>query len=70
MSDTSTQALRAYRYALDPSPSQLGELARHAGAARWAFNHAIAAKVAAHQEWRRQVAVMVGQGVDEQMARK
>lgn len=65
-----TEILRAYRFALDPTKTQLEALARHAGAARWAFNHAIAAKVAAHKEWQRQVAALVEQGAAEKEARK
>ncbi|WP_392423617.1 RNA-guided endonuclease InsQ/TnpB family protein [Barrientosiimonas humi] len=47
--------LRAYRVALDPTPTQAQALARHAGANRKAFNHHLAAKVAAHERWRRLV---------------
>lgn len=65
-----TEILRAYRFALDPTKAQLETLARHAGAARWAFNHALAAKVSAHEEWRTQVAALVEQGVPEAKARK
>lgn len=65
-----TETLRAYRFTLDPTRSQAEALARHAGAARWAFNHALAAKVAAHEEWRGQVAALVEQGVPEAEARK
>jgi putative transposase len=65
------EVLRAYRYALDPTPVQEASLARHAGAARWAFNHALAAKVAAHRQWRsRMDEVMAAEGVDEAAARK
>ncbi|MCX5046275.1 transposase [Aldersonia sp. NBC_00410] len=39
--------MRAYRFALDPTGSQLIALSQHAGAARWAYNHAIAVKFAA-----------------------
>jgi Helix-turn-helix domain len=34
--------MRAYRFALDPTPRQVGDLLRHAGAARTAFNWALA----------------------------
>ena len=67
--DTAPQ-LRAFRYALDPTPTQLENLRRHAGAARWAFNHALAAKVAAHQQWKTEVAALVDAGVDEAHARR
>ncbi|MFC9817320.1 helix-turn-helix domain-containing protein [Streptomyces virginiae] len=42
------EVLRAFKFALDPTPSQVAALAQHAGAARWAFNYALAEKVAAH----------------------
>ncbi|MER5355868.1 RNA-guided endonuclease TnpB family protein [Kitasatospora sp. NPDC002551] len=64
------EILRAFRFALDPTGHQLAELARYAGAARWAFNHALAAKVAAHQEWRSQVDTLVGSGVEPVAARR
>ncbi|MGH3860968.1 IS607 family element RNA-guided endonuclease TnpB [Actinokineospora sp.] len=35
--------MRAYRFALDPTPAQVRDLERHAGAARFAFNWALAA---------------------------
>lgn len=41
--------LRAWRVCLDPTAAQRTALARNAGAARWAFNYALARKVAAHQ---------------------
>lgn len=62
--------LRAYRFALDPNREQLVKLAQHAGAARWAFNYALAAKMAAHQRWREQVDQLVQAGVPEEQARK
>ena len=34
--------VQAYRFALDPSPSQVGALASHAGAVRFAHNHMLA----------------------------
>lgn len=34
--------MRAYRFAMDPTPSQIRDLERHAGAARFAFNWALA----------------------------
>lgn len=44
--------LRAYRYALDPTDSQCEVLARHVGAARRMFNHALGRKVDAHRRCR------------------
>ena len=64
------EVLKAYKFTLDPTPAQAADLARHAGAARWAFNHALAAKVAAHEQWRTEVATLVDQGVPEVEARK
>ncbi|MDW8478403.1 RNA-guided endonuclease TnpB family protein [Streptomyces scabiei] len=64
------KVLRAFRFALDPTPTQVEALTRHAGAARWAFNHALGMKVAAHQQWRRDVDELVDQGVTEAQARK
>lgn len=34
--------VQAYRFALDPTPAQVGALASHAGAARFAYNHMLA----------------------------
>jgi len=39
----STIVMRAYRFALDLTPSQVRDLERHAGAARFAYNWALAA---------------------------
>lgn len=36
------QVIQAYRFALDPTPTQLRRLASHAGAARFAHNHMLA----------------------------
>lgn len=47
--------VRAYRFTLDPTPGQLEVLVQHAGAARWAYNYALAAK---EEAWsRRQLAI-------------
>ena len=35
--------MQAYRFALDPTPGQVRNLERHAGAARFAYNWALAA---------------------------
>ncbi|MFD8789446.1 RNA-guided endonuclease InsQ/TnpB family protein [Streptomyces vinaceus] len=64
------EVLRAFKFALDPTTAQAEALARHTGAARWAFNYALAAKVAAHQGWRVKVAELVAQGVEEAEARR
>ncbi|PWJ52996.1 putative transposase [Quadrisphaera granulorum] len=62
--------VRAYRLALDPTPTQATAFARHAGASRWAFNYALAAKKAAHAACREQVDALTAAGVPEAEARK
>ncbi|MGW4694093.1 RNA-guided endonuclease InsQ/TnpB family protein [Kitasatospora cineracea] len=62
--------LRAFRFTLDPTPAQFEVLARHAGAARWAFNHALGEKTAAHRQWRERVDALVAEGMPETWARK
>lgn len=64
------QIMRAFRFALAPTDTQLTAFAQHAGAQRWAFNYALGLKVTAHQQWRHAVAELVAQGVDEAVARK
>src|SRR5664279_860256 len=70
MTMTDAEQFRAFRFALDPTAVQRQDLARHVGAARWAFNHALARKVAAHQEWRNRVAALMETGVSEADARR
>ena len=67
---TDTGQFRAFRFALDPTNAQRQDLARHVGAARWAFNHALARKVSAHREWRAQVAALTEAGIPEADARQ
>jgi putative transposase len=64
------EVLRAFKFTLDPTSAQTEALSRHAGAARWAFNYALAAKVSAHQQWRVRVAELVEQGVADSEARR
>lgn len=64
------QVLKAFKFALDPTSSQVEELTRHAGASRWAFNHALGMKIAAHRDWRTQVQELVDAGVQEKDARQ
>ncbi|MFI1184144.1 helix-turn-helix domain-containing protein [Streptomyces sp. NPDC020799] len=64
------EVLRAFRFTLDPTSAQVAALARHAGAARWAFNHALGMKMAAHRQWRYEVELLVATGVSEEQARK
>lgn len=70
MAEKTEPTLRAYRFALDPTQAQLQDLARHAGAQRWAYNYGLAAKVAAHQAWRASVDELVASGTPEAEARK
>ncbi|MFD9458327.1 RNA-guided endonuclease InsQ/TnpB family protein [Streptomyces sp. NPDC059985] len=65
-----TEILRAYRFALDPTPTQVEVLQRHAGAARWAFNHALGMKRAAHERWWHEVQQLVATGTAQAEARK
>ena len=65
---TTDVELRAYRFALDVTPAQLTMLRQHAGAARWAYNHALAAKFAALDERKAVIAGLVEQGVDPKAA--
>lgn len=53
MTETTDTApvMRAYRYALDPTQAQLADLARHAGATRWATNRGIAWMTQAQLAW-------------------
>ncbi|MGW1998343.1 RNA-guided endonuclease InsQ/TnpB family protein [Embleya sp. NPDC001921] len=62
--------LRTYRFALDPTSSQLLDLARHAGAARWAYNWANAHKLAAHEARRGEIGDLVAVGHTQESARK
>ncbi|MGW2841861.1 RNA-guided endonuclease InsQ/TnpB family protein [Streptomyces sp. NPDC001493] len=65
-----TEVLKAFRFALDPTPAQEQQLFRWCGNARLAFNYAVAAKRRAHEEWRGGVAALVESGVPEAEARK
>ena len=68
--ETGGVQMRAYRLALDPTAGQLDALQRHAGAARWAFNHALAAKRLAHQQRSAAIGELVDAGADLEQARK
>ncbi|WP_405669018.1 transposase (plasmid) [Streptomyces sp. NBC_01166] len=65
-----TEVLKAFRFALDPTPAQEQQLLRWAGNARLAFNYALAAKRRSHEEWRAEVAALVEAGEPEAEARK
>lgn len=60
--------LRAYRFALDLTSAQAEAAAQHAGASRWAFNHALAVKQAAWQQRKTVIAEQVAAGVDLRVA--
>lgn len=63
------QVLKAFRYALDPTPAQVEILRRCAGNARLAFNFALAMKKDAHQHWRDEVDTLITTGLSEKDAR-
>ncbi|MGW1998344.1 RNA-guided endonuclease TnpB family protein [Embleya sp. NPDC001921] len=62
--------LRAYRFALDPTPAQIEEFGRNAGAARWAFNWAHGMKLAAYRIRREEIADLVANGHTLESANK
>lgn len=64
------EQLRAYRYALDLTDAQASVVAQHAGAARWAYNHAIATKFKALDERQAAIREAVDAGVDPSVAAK
>lgn len=68
--NTTTVVLRAFRFTLDPTAEPQADLNRHAGAARWAFNHALAVKLAAQRRWRAEVDALMTGGLTEAQARK
>ncbi|TXI55762.1 RNA-guided endonuclease InsQ/TnpB family protein [Mycolicibacterium mageritense] len=63
-----SEGLRAYRFALDLTAAQTASVRQHAGATRWAFNHALAIKLAALQQRQAVIAELVAAGVDEKAA--
>lgn len=62
--------LRAYRFTLDPTRAQVDALAQHAGAARWAYNHALAVKLEAARRRQLQIDELVILGLTEAQARR
>ncbi|MFI9787889.1 helix-turn-helix domain-containing protein [Kitasatospora sp. NPDC051984] len=48
---------------MDPTTDQLTDLNRHAGASRWAFNHALGSKVAANRQWCAAVDALIADGM-------
>lgn len=69
-SDVVAAHLRAFRFALNPTPEQANLLARHTGNARKGFNFALGRKRDAHQQWRDAVARLVNAGISEADARR
>jgi putative transposase len=63
------EVIRAYRVTLDPTPGQVALLRQHAGASRWAFNTALAAKIAARRQWEQRVQETIDGGADTSTAR-
>lgn len=61
--------LRAYRFTLDPTGPQEADLARYAGACRWAYNFAVASISAAQQAWAARVDAYRDAGLDVKAAR-
>ncbi|MFG2776160.1 RNA-guided endonuclease InsQ/TnpB family protein [Streptomyces sp. NPDC048350] len=64
-----TEVLRAYRFALDPSDAERAELARYAGACRWAYNYALAKKTQSHQAWAKRRTAYLAAGLSEAEAK-
>lgn len=64
------ERIRAFHFALAPTAAQVERLVQHAGAARWAFNHALAVKYEAYRRWQLQVDELVTLGYSEKTARK
>lgn len=70
MSET-VEVLRAYRFCLDPTRAQRQMLARHAGAARWGFNHRLGVLRDGHRRYKQEVAFATyDHDVDEAGARE
>ncbi|MFI5808939.1 RNA-guided endonuclease InsQ/TnpB family protein [Streptomyces sp. NPDC051561] len=62
--------IRAYRYALDPTPAQTEILHRYATASRCGFNFALGMKVAAYERWRADRNHLMAQGMNKAQATK
>ncbi|MFD7398091.1 RNA-guided endonuclease InsQ/TnpB family protein [Streptomyces virginiae] len=67
---STTETLRAYRYALDPTPAQVEILQRYATAARCGYNFALGYMVAVHQKWARGRDALIAAGMDKAVANK
>lgn len=62
--------LVAYRVCLDPNVEQMRALERNAGAARAAFNYALARRINAHRAWRARSDELTAAGTSEADARR
>ncbi|MFI0977800.1 helix-turn-helix domain-containing protein [Streptomyces sp. NPDC021093] len=62
--------IKAFRYALDPTPAQTEVLHRYATAARCGFNFALGMKVAAYERWRAGRDRLVREGMSKADATK
>lgn len=56
--------LRAYRFALDLTATQEQQMREHAGAARWAYNYALAQKLGGLEERQAVVTALIQAGTD------
>ncbi|MEV0454957.1 RNA-guided endonuclease InsQ/TnpB family protein [Catellatospora methionotrophica] len=63
------EVLRAYRFALDPSDAERAELARYAGACRWAYNYALGKKTRSHRAWAARRTAYLDAGLSEDEAK-
>ncbi|SIO89860.1 RNA-guided endonuclease TnpB family protein [Nocardiopsis sp. JB363] len=61
---------RAFKFALDPTPTQLERLSRYAGASRMAYNFALGLKGQTHQQWRSLVDELIAAGLEEKEAHR
>lgn len=59
------EVLRAFRFALDPSDAERAELARYAGACRWAYNYALGKMTESYQAWAARRSVYLDAGLSE-----
>lgn len=65
---TTDVEMRAYRFALDLTPRQEQQMREHAGAARWAYNYALAQKYAALSQRQQAIAAMINAGIPAKLA--
>lgn len=59
MASTNNRRQRAYRFVLDPTPTQEAALTAHADAARWAFNFALAQKQLPNPDYDEQIGELI-----------